>query len=143
MTGYMAAQALLKTLLLTCGSFGASDVVESDDRILDRGITNACILYPADMPERDLEHMAREKVWQCYADLFTKYVDSTSFSAFGTLRDAVIATLETGRCMTGTYFITQVAGSGAPSEVYERVSGQLMGPYFIVQRLRITIKEQV
>lgn len=143
MSGYMPAQALLKTLLLTNASFGASDVTEGDDRILDRGITNGAVLYPGGVTEYDTAGMTRAHQWEGYIDLFTKFIDNTAYATFGTLRDSVIATIAGAPCLSSVYFVTMIRGEDGPSEVYERVNGQLMGPYFLTQRLRVTIEEQV
>ena len=140
---YMPAQSLLKTLLLTCTSFGAADVVEGDERILDRGITNACILYPGALPEYNTARMHRENLYETSLELFTKYTDTTAYATFGTLRDAVLSTLSAAPCLSAGYFITGITGEGEPSEVYEVADGQRRGPYFIMQRLRVAIQENV
>lgn len=142
MTGYMPAQSLLKSLLITCSSLGTGRVVEGDDRILDTGGTNAAILYPGAMQRYELAQMHRENEYTAKVDLFTKYVSDASYGAFGTLRDAVLATIAGGRCLSEAYFITGVTG-GEVLEVYEMVNGQRMGPFFLTEELQITIVENV
>lgn len=135
---YMTAQGLLKTLLLTCPSFGVSDVTEGDLRIQDTGSTNLCILFPGNLIEYDTAGMIHEHTWEAFADLFTKFVDDTSYNTFGALRDAVIATIDADPSLSETYFVTAIRGDGDPYEVRDETGG---GPYFIGQRLRITIRE--
>jgi len=49
---YMAAQALLKTLILTDSTnFPTGSVSEGDFRILDSGLSNLAILLPGALPE--------------------------------------------------------------------------------------------
>lgn len=138
--GYMTAQGLLKTLLLTNGNFPAGTVTEGDLSILDNGITNAAVLFPAGIGNFDLAGMTREQIWEGFIDLYTKFVDDASYSTFGTLRDSVIATLDTTKCLNDTYFMMAIASDGDPVEVYDKQGG---GPFFIWQRLRLQINEQV
>jgi len=138
--GYMTAQGLLKTLLLTNSNFGASDVTEGDLSILDRGKTNMAVLFPASLPEYDLAGMVREHEWEGFIDLYTKFISDVSYSAFGTLRDSVVATLDTAKCLSAAYFMMAIASDGDPVEVFDKQGG---GPFFIWQRLRLRINEQV
>lgn len=137
---YMTAQALLKTLLLTNSNFGANDVTEADLRILDRGITNGAVLFPAGLPTFDLAGMVREHEYEALIDLYVKFTGDDAYNALGTLRDSVIATLDTAKCLGDTYFMMALASDGDPIEVFD---SQNRGPFFIWQRLRLTINEQV
>ena len=137
---YMAAQTLLKALLVTCGSLGASNVTEGDLRVLDSGLTNTAVIFPGILPVMDLATLVRVREYEAIVDLFTKFVDDTAYSTFGTLRDAVIATIMGGRDMSGTYFITALASDGEPTELFDK---QGAGPFFVNQRFRLVIQEQV
>ena len=137
----MAGQGYLKTLLLTIsGSFGASDVTEGDVRVLDSGSTNTAVLFPGAVLPYDTAGMVREHEHEAILDLFTKFVDDTSYSTFGTLRDAVITKFDTTKALSADYFITMIVSDGDPVELYDKQGG---GPFFITQRLRITFTEQV
>ena len=138
--GYMTAQGLIKTLLLTNANFGADDVTEGDLRILDRGITNAAVLFPGTIQGLDLAGMVREDAYEGYIDLFTKFTGDEAYNTFGTLRDSVVATLDGGKCLSATHFITAISSDGDPVELYDKEN---RGPFFIWQRLRLTIMEQV
>jgi hypothetical protein len=140
MSGYMPGQALLKATLLTCESLERGSVTEGDVRVLDSGIINSCVLFPGGIPEYDTAGLRREQIWNCIADLFTKFIDDSSYSAFGTLRDAVIATLDAGAGLSASYFVTSIVSDGDPIELYDKQGG---GPFFITQRLRITIQENM
>ena len=140
MSAYMTAQGLLKTLLLTCTSFGASDVTEGDLRVLDSGSTNTAIIFPGSVPIYDTAGMERQHEWVAIVDLFTKFVDDTSYSTFGTLRDAVITKIEAAPAMSASFFITELSSDGDPIEVFDR---QGAGPFFITQRFLLSIQEQV
>ena len=138
---YMAAQALLKTRLLTItGSFDSTDVTEGDIRVLDNNPGNAAVLYPGGVPVFDTAIMTRSVAWEGVMDLFTRFVDDTSYSTFGTLRDAVITNLDASPCLDATYWIISITSDGDPEEVYDKQGG---GPFFLWQQLRLTITEQV
>ena len=138
---YMGAQTLLKTRLLTLSSyFGSSDVAEGDLRILDNGNTNHIVLFPGGVPVFDTAIMQRSVAWEGVLDLFTKFVDDTSYNTFGTLRDAVIANLDASPCLDATYWVISITSDGDPEEVYDKQGG---GPFFVWQQLRLTITEQV
>lgn len=137
MAGYMPAQAALKTLLLTCASFAAGDVTESDSSILDRGRPACCILYPGSVPNYDTAGRVREHQWETIADLATRFTSDADWSTFGALRDEIIAKMDTVKVLGTDYFIVNITTDGDPEK--------LTGPAgsIILQALRITINEQV
>lgn len=137
---YMAAQGYLKTKLLTCASFGASDVTEGDYRVLDSGSTNAAVVIPGTVPALDVAGMVRWHEYDAIVDLFTKFIDDTSYSTFGTLRDAVLAVFITNGTLAADYFVTEIRTDGDIQEVFDR---QGAGPFFLTQRFRFVIQEQV
>jgi hypothetical protein len=136
---YMTAQGLLKTLLLTVSGFSASDVTEGDLRVLDSGTTYKAVLFPGSIPEIDLAGMSRVIEYEAIIDLFVKFTDDTSYSAFGTFRDLVIAKLDALPALSDTYFMTRLNSDGAPIEIFDR---QGAGPFFVTQRFIVTIEEQ-
>jgi hypothetical protein len=138
--GYMTAQGLLKSLLLTNANFGTNDVTEGDLSILDSGIKNAAVLFPASLVDFDIAGMVRSHTWEGFIDLYTKFEGDGSYSAFGVLRDSVVATLDAEKCLNETYFMTAITSESDPVEVYDKLGG---GPFFIWQRLRLSIDEQV
>jgi hypothetical protein len=140
MAGYMAAQALLKTLLLTVGSLSPAGVTEGDARVLDSGITYAAIIYPGTVPPYELAAKVRMHEWEALVDIFIKFTDDTTYSAFGTFRDAVMAAILAGRILSETYFITSMQATGGPSDVMDK---QDNGPFFVTQQLQLTIRENV
>lgn len=141
MTAYMTAQGLLKTLILTAGAtFVSGSVTEGDYRVLDSGKTNMVVLIPGSVPSIDTAGMVREQTWECIADVFTKFVDDTSYSTFGTVRDTLISTIDAAPCLSATYFVTAISSDGEARDVFDTQGG---GPYFVTQRLRITIQENV
>lgn len=133
---YMAGQALLKKLLLTCTDFGPDDVTEGDYRVLDSGSPNVSVLTPGSFPLYDLEHMVRERRWDALCDLCTRNMDDTSYSTFGTLRDAVIAAIKAGQGMSSTYVVVGISTIGDPTNVKSP-----NGPFWIIQTMRITFLE--
>lgn len=137
---YMAAQALLKTKLLTCTSFGANDVTEGDYRVMDSGSTNTAVIIPGTIPALDVAGMVRYQEYDAIVDLFTRFIDDTTYNTFGTLRDAVLAVIIASPTLSADYFITEVRTDGDISEVFDR---QNAGPFFLTQRLRFVIQEQV
>jgi hypothetical protein len=140
MSGYMAGQALLKTLIATNASFAAGSVVEGEISILERGVTNACILFPGTVPELDTDGLTRTVEWECLVDLLTRFTGDASYNAFGTLRDSFLATLQANPCLSDDYFITGVRSEGEPDELTDRRGEVVM---FIMQRFRVTIQEQI
>lgn len=137
---YMAAQALLKTKLLTCTSFGANDVSEGDYRVLDSGSTNTAVILPGAVPSLDVAGLVRVQEYEAIVDLFTRFIDDTSYNTFGTLRDAVLAVIIASPTLSASYFITEVRTDNDIQEVFDR---QNAGPFFLMQRLRLAIEEQV
>lgn len=140
MSAYMTAQGLLKTLLLTNSSFGASDVTEGDLRILDSGSTNTAVLFPGSVPTYDVAGMERQHEWTAILDLFKRFVDDTSYSGFGTLRDSVFTTIEAAPALSASFFIYNITSDSEPFEVFDK---QGAGPFFIGQRFLLSIMEQV
>lgn len=141
MSSYMTAQGLLKTLILTATTtFVTGSVTEGDYRVLDSGYTNSCVLLPGQIPNIDTAGMVREQTWVCIADVFTKFVNDGSYSTFGSTRDALVATIDAAPCLSAAYFVMGISSEGDPQEVYDTNGG---GPYFVTQRLRITIQENV
>lgn len=137
MAGYMPAQALLKTLLLTCASFSAGDVTESDFSILDRGRPACCVLFPGGIPNYDTAGRVREHQWEAILDLAKRFTSDADWSTFGALRDEVVAKLDATKALSADYFIVNITTDGDPDK--------LTGPAgaIILQTLRITINEQV
>ena len=136
---YMTAQGLLKTLIATVTSFESGDVVEGDLRVLDHGATYACVIFPGALPGYDLASMTRVQEYEAMVDLFVRYVDTGAYSLLGTLRDAVITVLEVAPCLSETYYVTAIRGD-EPVELYDTTGA---GPFFVSQRLHMTIQEQV
>lgn len=140
MAGYMPAQSLLKTLLLTCASFDTGDVTEGDYRAMDQGRTNIAVITPGSLPEFGTTELTRWHTYDAMVDLFSRWDDFTAYNDFGTLRDAVLSTVNAAPCLDETYSITGIASEGNPTEVYDK---QGAGPFFMTQRLRFTIQEWV
>lgn len=141
MSGYMPAQALLKDLLLDIRDyFGADDVTEGDYGPMDSSALNCAVLVPGSVPAFDLAGMTREHAYETLLDLFTKFTDDDSYNTFGELRDAVIAQLDANPALSETYFMTSITADGDPMDVYDKMDA---GPFFVTQRFRITIQEQV
>lgn len=138
--GYMTAQGLLKTLLLTVTGFNSTDVTEGDYRVLDKNPTYAAVLTPGALPEIDLAGMVRSFAYEGVIDLFTRFVDDTSYSTFGTFRDLVIDKLNDNPALSDTYFMMTLRSDGGMEEVFFKDGG---GPFFLVQRLTVTIEEQI
>ena len=138
---YMTAQGLIKTLLLTLTStFPSGSVTEGDLRCLDTGgLTNYAVLFPGAVISYDTAtNDPRTHEWECLIDLFTRFVDDTSYSTFGTLRDTVISKLDTSQALSATYFIMRIESDGDPAELFDKIGG---GPFFITQRLRVYFVE--
>jgi hypothetical protein len=136
----MPAQALLKTLLLTSPSFVEGSVTEGDIRVLDSGLTNMCVLYPGSIPAYDTAGMTREHEWDCLADIYTRFLNDTAYSTLGTLRDELILLLDATKFLSVTYYIAGIISDGDLMDVKDKQGG---GPYFVTQRLRVTIVEEV
>jgi hypothetical protein len=141
MSGYMPAQAALKTLLLTLtADFPAGTVTEGDQRVHDLGVEKCAILFPGGVPAFDTVSMERQHEYECLLDLFLRYKDHTSYNDFGTLRDTVITLLDATKYVTTTHKITLINTDGDPAELRNKTGG---GPFWIYQTLRLTISEDV
>ena len=140
MSGYMPAEALLSTLLQTISGLV---VTEGDQRILDGNGESIAILFPASVPNYDFDAMLRQHEWECELDLFVRFHDVTGYTTLGTLRDSVIALLDTTKCLSATYFILSIQSSDDPAPLYNKQSMPGALPVFITQSFRIVIEEQV
>jgi len=137
---HMAAQALVKTLLITNSNLGAGTVTEGDYTVLDSGHIYSAVLNPGAFGRHELAEMTRERPWTVLVDLFAKFSDDTTYSALGTLRDSIIETLKGGRCLSSIYVINGIESDQDPQEVFDRQSN---GPFFVMQTLRLTLDEYI
>jgi hypothetical protein len=119
-------------------NFVTGSVTEGDYRILDSGYTNACVLLPGSFPEMDLASLKRDIYWEAYADLFTRFVDDTSYTTFGTLRDSVFTIIRANRSLSAVYQMIGISPADEPRDIFNK---QGQGPFWIMQRLRIAIVE--
>ena len=140
MTAYMGAQTLIKTILAGVDGLSVSNVTEGDLRVLDAGNTYAAVLFPGSIPGVTLSSMDRVQEYECILDLFIRFDDDTTYTDFGTFRDLVIDALYDDPAPSSTYFLTNLRSDGDPAEVYDKMGA---GPFFITQRLVITVQEQV
>ena len=141
---YMAAQALLKTQLLTLTStFASTDVTEGDYRILDGGGPTMAVLIPGSIPQIDLAGMDKTILYECIIDLFVRVLNTDStfaHNSLGTARDAIIANLSVDPIGDATYFFIALRSDGEIDGVYDT---QNNGPFHLTQRLVLTIQENV
>lgn len=144
---YSSVEAAVLTILqgLT-GTFASTDdVTRGDYRILDSGANANAVLIPGAFEQDGIaEGGARKSVraWNVLIDLFRKYVDDgTTWTNFETDRDAVMAELElypTLNSEAGIVGVT-ISADADPGEVFDEDDG---GPFFVWQRMRLTITER-
>ena len=141
---YMAAQALLKTQLLTLTStFASTDVTEGDYRILDGGGPTMAVLIPGSIPQIDLAGMNRTQEYECIIELFVRVLNTdTTFAhnSLGTARDAIIANLASDPILSETYFMIMLRSDGEIDGVYDTQNND---PFHLTQRLVVTFQEQI
>jgi hypothetical protein len=138
MSGYMPAQALLKTLLLTVSGFSAGDVVESDPKVLDQGRLQVVNLEHGGIPQFDVAGLQRVHAWEALADLLVRFRTDADTTRHGTLRDAIVAKLDATKDLSADYYISMIQTDGDPERLKHPSAGE-----YIIQTLRITIVERV
>jgi hypothetical protein len=137
---YMAAQALLKTLLLTMTELSNDGVTEGDARVLDSGRDYFAILYPGAVNSYELSAKVREHEFEGIVQVFSRNKDAAAYATFGTFRDAVIAKIKLGRMLSENYFITSATAEGRLNDVFDKTGA---GPFYVMQELSLTIQENV
>ena len=136
MAGYMAAQALVKTLL---SGVSGLQVTEGDYSVLDRGYDKSAVLIPGSFGRHELAEMTREYPWAIVADLFVRFSENdAAYSTIGTLMDSVINKVQGARSLSQDYVIDGIETESDVEGVYNQ-SGN--GPFFITLRLRFTVTE--
>ena len=136
--------AVQTTLLLLTSRFAATDMSFGDDRILDSGLTKAVIFLPGALAKDETASYRTERHWDVLFDLFTRNMDNTSLAAFSALVDDVVAKLDAypklGTAGTADLLVLSTNTDGDPQDVYDKLGA---GPFFIVQRFRVRVREYV
>lgn len=139
----IAVQTLMQALTGTFAS--TDDVSRGDYRILDSGADTLAVLIPGPFEQDGIaEGGARKSVraWQVLIDLFRQYVDDgTTWTNFETDRDAVLAQIEKYPTLDGESGVVNIVitADADPGEVFDEDEA---GPFFVWQRLRLTITER-
>jgi len=148
---YANVETALKTCLQGVTAL-ASNVTQGDYAILDKGVTDAAVLYPGSLSTSTMEGWMVDVTYDCQIDLFKRFTDeATAHSEFVTLRDNVIAKIldaypdwqnPSTPAATGPYQITGITADGEPQDVRMNVTGVTQtGPVFRAQTLTVTIQE--
>ncbi len=149
---YETIEARYKTLLepitLADGTSAfedEEDVSRGDYRILDSGGPRFTVLTPGPIDESDAlgSYGSIFRIWGMIQDLFVRYTnDPDSWSAFIDVRDAVLQLVEENPTLNDLTGIirTRIVTEGDPVEVFDEDDE---GPFFILQRLRVTVTERV
>jgi hypothetical protein len=137
--------AVKNTLLLLTGTFGANDISNGDDRILDSGLTNAAIMLPGTLALNQTGSYRTEHHWDVVFDLYTRHMDNTSYATFSALVDTVVAKLDAypklGTAGAGELLVIDgPVSAGEAQDVFDKLGA---GPFFIVQRFRVRVREYV
>lgn len=138
---YTTVETAVQTVLQKLSNFADSEVTRGDYRVLDEIRTDCIVLVPGSFgePQRISESIYRS--WDVLADLFYVYLDDgSSWTNFTASRDDVINQLEQYPTLDSTSGITGVEVS-ADSDADE-VWSEERGPFYITQRLRITVLER-
>ena len=144
---YATVEARVKLLLegLTGVFPKTRSVSRGDYRELDEGASTTAVLTPgAFVQDGVAQGGARKSVrdWGVLIDLFRKYLDDgTSWTDFEADRDSVIAELEKYPSLNSLAGIVrvQIQADTDPGEIFDDDDG---GPFFIWQRLRVTVVER-
>jgi hypothetical protein len=143
---YATCRDAVKTQLLAItGSFGTNDVTNGDYRVLDSAAINCAVMRPGSLALNETGSYRTEHNWDVIFDLFTKAVDDTSYATFMALLDTVIARLDAyPKLGTGgaadLLVISGPTTDGDPEDVFDKIGA---GPFFIVQRVRVRVREYV
>ncbi len=142
---YAVVEAAVQTLLQAMTEFANADVTQGDYRRLDDGTNNIAVLTPGAFEQDGVAQAgARKSIrnWNVIIDLFRKYVDDgNTWTNFTATRDALIVQLEKYPSLdstAGVTLVTMSAGSD-PAEIFDDDDN---GPFFLFQRIRVTVNER-
>ncbi|MEA1998243.1 MAG: hypothetical protein U9N61_02805 [Euryarchaeota archaeon] len=139
---YSTVEAAVQTVLQKLTRFADSEITRGDYRILDAIRTDCIVLTPGSFGETQRISESVYRAWDVLADLFYCYLDDgSSWTDFATSRDAVINQLEQYPTLDNTLGITGIEVSAA-DDIQEVYSDDGAGPFFLMQRLRVTILER-
>ena len=139
---YITVEAAVQDVFQALDQFSSSGVTLGDYRVLDEVQTTCIVLVPGTFSPGETESQSRYREWEVLADLFYCYRDDgTSWTNFATARDNVIAAIENYPTLDSTtgIIMTRIGAAGEPAEVYDKDE---RGPFFITQRLSITVVER-
>jgi len=147
---YANIESALKTCLQSVTAL-ASTVTQGDYAVLDKGVTDAAVLYPGSVSTSAMAGWQVDVTHDCHIDLFKRFTDeATAHSEFVTLRDNVIAKIldaypdwqnPSTPAATGPYQILGITADGDPQDVRMNVTGVQTGPVFRAQTLTVSIQE--
>ena len=143
---YAVVEAAVKTILEGMSEFVSNDDISRGDyRILDSGASNLAVLTPGAFVKDEAGQAGARKSlreWSVIIGLFRKHVDDgNSWTDFESIRDALVDRLELFPSLNGTAGVTLVgmeAGSD-PDEIFDEDEN---GPFFIFQRIRVSVNER-
>jgi len=140
---YSTIEIAVQDILQGLAQFADADVTRGDYRVLDSIEDDAAILAPGSFTQADVRAQMSYRTWDVLVDYFYVYRDDgTSETNFATGRDNIIAELEKYPTLDGTSGIIQIRVSAdGDAEPVDDEDGR--GPFFLWQRLRVTVVERV
>lgn len=109
--------------------------------VLDLGVTNAAIFYVGRMESEQTVNLQTGKTWDILFDLFhrTASDEATDWGAFGTLRDAVIAEIDSYPSLGGIATAVEVFADADPLKLKRDPAGVV----FIWEAMRVRVHQIV
>jgi hypothetical protein len=140
---YTAIETALQTILQEMSDFTASDVSLTNYDVLDNGTgsKNKVVLRPGGIVAAPDTFATGTRTWGILMDLFTIYHADEDWATFKAMRENVITKIEAHFPLdisTGTVIMTRLESADDPQEVFDKAGA---GPFFVMQRLRLTVDE--
>jgi hypothetical protein len=140
---YAVIETALQTILRELSDFTSADVSLTNYDVLDSGTgsKNKVVLRPGGIAAAPDTFATGTRTWGIYVDIFTIYHSDADWSEFKTMRENVVTKIEAHFPLdisTGQVILKSIESADDPIEVFDRAGG---GPFFIMQRLRMTVDE--
>lgn len=145
---YSNVETTMQTILASVSGLSAATVTKGDDSVLDKGVTAAAVIEPGGIATTPIQGRQSINTWVCNVSLYVRYTTkSATHSAFVTLRDAVIARLQTYYPDVGNLAdnpfglaVESITTQNDPQDITMQ-NTPTTGPVFRAQTLTVAVSE--
>jgi len=141
---YVTLQAATQVILQNVTGFlDSTNVTLGDYGVLDQGEDHCAVLHASLVMDAGTAARQTDREYHILVDLFRRWLnDSDTLQLFAVFRDAVLAQLDAYPTLnlSGT---VRVMGVGADNEPLHVDDSNGQGPFFVMQRIRVRVRENV